>query len=146
MKVTGVEQLQKNLNLLADKYGKAVADALMVAGQSVRGDAIRSIQTLSSGETVTRYRAGGGQYTHTVSAPNTAPNTDTGRLVSSIVVEVQSGDVYVGTGLEYAPHLEFGTSKMIQRPFLNPALEKNRTLISRLVSNAIKNTTKGAGK
>jgi HK97 gp10 family phage protein len=141
MKVEGVEQLNKNLALLADKYGKSVADALLVSGEVVRGDAIKSIQTRSGGETVTRYRAGGGQYIHVAAAPNTPPNTDTGALARSIVTEVQQGDVYVGSGLEYAPHLEFGTSKMIQRPFLNPALEKNRRRIGKLISDAIKKTT-----
>ena len=31
----------------------------------------------------------------------------------------------VSTGVEYAPHVEFGTHKMAARPFLRPAYNKN---------------------
>lgn len=139
--ITGVDKVQANFASLAEKYGQAVADALVVSGQMVRTTAIKSIQSTSSGETVTRYRSGGGSYTHVTSAPNTAPNTDTGRLASSVAVEVQKADVYVGSGISYAPHLEFGTTKMIQRPWLNPALEQNRRRINKLISIAVKRTT-----
>jgi HK97 gp10 family phage protein len=52
---------------------------------------------------------------------------DTGRLRSSITHEV-GGDsegiaARVGTNVEYAPHLEYGTSRMKARPFLRPALQ-----------------------
>lgn len=51
---------------------------------------------------------------------------DTGRLRSSITHEV-GGDAEgivarVGTNVEYAAHLEYGTVRMSARPFLRPAL------------------------
>ena len=141
MSMTGVKELESNLAKMADRYGKAVSNALLTSGEMVRSTAIRSIQTQSSGQTVTRYRAGGGSYQHVVSSPNSAPNTDTGALARSVVVEVQRQDVFVGSGLEYAPHLEFGTVKMQPRPFLNPALEQNRRRISKIVGDAVKQTT-----
>ncbi len=141
MSVTGVNELQKNLAKMAETYGKSVSDALLTSGEMVRSTAVRSIQTQSSGKTVTRHRVGGGSYQHVVSAPNSAPNTDTGALARSVVVEVQKNDVFVGSGLEYAPHLEFGTINMTARPFIHPALEQNRRRISNLISTAIKNTT-----
>jgi HK97 gp10 family phage protein len=141
MSVSGIDKLNQNIDKLLARYGEDVKTALLMSAELVRGDAVRSIQTQTAGKTVTRYRQGGGSYQHVVSAPNTAPNTDTGALVRSIVTEVQGEDVYVGSGLHYAPHLEFGTSKMIQRPFLNPALEKNRKRINRLITDAMKKTT-----
>lgn len=141
MSVTGQKELEKNLAKMADRYGKSVADALIASGEMVRGSAIKSIQQKSNGAMVTRYRAGGGSYQHMTSAPQSAPNTDTGRLVSSVAVEVRDNDVYVGSGLSYAPHLEFGTKNMTERPWLNPALESNRKRISRLISSALKKTT-----
>lgn len=35
----------------------------------------------------------------------------------------------VGTDVEYAPYVEFGTSKMAARPHFTPALEKGRRLM-----------------
>ena len=34
----------------------------------------------------------------------------------------EEGKVYVGTNVEYAPYIEFGTSKMAARPYLKPAI------------------------
>jgi len=52
---------------------------------------------------------------------------DTGRLRSSITNEIgQDGDglvATIGTNVEYAPHVELGTSKMAAQPFLLPALD-----------------------
>ena len=139
--ITGQKELERNLKKMAERYGEAVKDALITSGEMVRSTAVKSIQQKSNGEMVTRYRLGGGSYQHMASAPNSPPNTDTGRLVSSVAVEVQDDDVYVGSGLEYAPHLEFGTKRMTQRPWLNPALEQNRRRISKLITDAMKKTT-----
>lgn len=63
------------------------------------------------------------------SAPGEFPHVDSGRLRQSIASEV---DVIpgvavvgrVGTNVEYAPYLEFGTARMAARPFLRPTLRK----------------------
>lgn len=146
MSVSGVKEVSANFKKLADKYTTAVADALVISGEMVRATAVKSIQQKSNGEVVTRYRKGGGSHTHVVSAPNSPPNTDTGRLANSVAVEIQDGDVYVGSGVEYAPHLEFGTVNMVQRPWLNPALEQNRRKINKLISDAIADTTRKGAK
>jgi HK97 gp10 family phage protein len=51
---------------------------------------------------------------------------DTGRLRASITHEIAS-DVEglvgrVGTDVEYAPYVEFGTGRMAAQPYLRPAL------------------------
>lgn len=55
------------------------------------------------------------------------PNVDTGRLRSSIAMEVGQERaqfvVYVGTNVDYGRYLEFGTSRMPAYPWLLPALE-----------------------
>lgn len=55
---------------------------------------------------------------------------DTGRLRSSIAEELGSDSQglveVVGTDVDYAPHVEFGTSRMRAQPFLRPALDAVR--------------------
>lgn len=56
---------------------------------------------------------------------------DTGRLRSSIHAETASDGLSgtVGTNVEYADHVEFGTSRQRAQPFLFPAYEKNRAAL-----------------
>lgn len=50
---------------------------------------------------------------------------DTGRLRASIATQRLGPATYgVGTGVEYAPYVEFGTRKMSAQPFLRPAANK----------------------
>lgn len=63
--------------------------------------------------------------THTASAPGEAPAIDTGALFDSLNTEM-TGELsaVVGTNMEYAEALEFGSHKMAPRPFLGPAFEE----------------------
>jgi HK97 gp10 family phage protein len=130
--VQGIEETKRNLEKLSKQISADVVKAAIQGAQLVRSTAIKSIQQKSGGQTVTRTREGGGTYEHTAAAEGQAPNTDTGRLVSSIQVEVKAKDVFVGSTLNYAGDLEFGTRRMGARPWLNPALEQNRRTIERL--------------
>lgn len=55
---------------------------------------------------------------------------DTGRLRSSVTHEMaeEGGDLVgrVGTDVDYAPHVELGTSRARAQPFLRPALDAAR--------------------
>lgn len=57
---------------------------------------------------------------------------DTGRLRSSIAEELgrdgQGLVERIGTNVEYAPHVEFGTRRMRAQPFLRPALDAANTV------------------
>lgn len=46
---------------------------------------------------------------------------DTGRLRNSITHDVDDRNVFVGTNVEYAPSVEYGTKKQKAQPFLVPA-------------------------
>lgn len=69
-----------------------------------------------------------GSRTHTASAPGAMPAVDTGALRASMQHEIARGK-YTGTyytAMEYAPYLEYGTTKMQPRPFMTPAAERAR--------------------
>lgn len=54
---------------------------------------------------------------------------DTGRLRNSITHTVGGDDTaaYIGTNVEYGPHVEFGTSRSKAQPFLRPAAHDHAT-------------------
>jgi HK97 gp10 family phage protein len=89
-------------------------------------------------------RGGRGGGTHRVgrrtavrSAPGEPPKSDTGRLVGSITHQHSFLSATVGTEVNYAGYLEFGTSKMAERPYLRPTLEENQDTIERMIIDAM---------
>ena len=79
---------------------------------------------------------------HRASAPNQPPASDTGFLASQITmnVDVKANGTVVGQIISAAPyskHLEFGTTNMTERPFMQPALQKNKRKIEALFKKGI---------
>lgn len=110
------------------------------AGNLVRNTAVTSInQGAKSGVTYELYNP---RRTHTASAAGQPPATDTGFLVNNIVITMDLADkglsVNVESRADYSSFLEFGTSKMAARPFMQPALEENKPKIRRLAKQMIK--------
>tara|TARA_R100000734_G_C3319102_1_gene114293 strand:- start:7923 stop:8351 length:429 start_codon:yes stop_codon:yes gene_type:complete len=102
------------------------------SGNLVRNTAVQSIQQhQSSGITYTKYNP---NRTHTASTEGNPPNSDTGFLVNNIHVVIDGNGLgaSVESRADYSAHLEFGTSKMGARPFLQPALEENKQKIRNL--------------
>ena len=62
---------------------------------------------------------------------------DTGKLRASITTEVGKLEAEVGTNVEYAPYVEFGTSKQSAQPFMRPALDKAITQLNRDMSKTL---------
>lgn len=55
--------------------------------------------------------------------------TDTHRLVNSLNYEADDRHAIVGTNVEYAPYVEFGTVKMTAQPYLRPAFDATKLKI-----------------
>lgn len=56
----------------------------------------------------------------------------------TIQIPREENEVYVGTPLEYAPHMEFGTMKTPAQPFLRPALDLAMGKVLTIVQNKAK--------
>lgn len=120
------------------QYERAVRSLIGQAGNLVRNTAVNSInQGAKSGVIYEKYNP---RRTHKASAAGEAPATDTGYLVGNInIVEDADGlGVSVESRAEYSQALEFGTSKMGARPFLQPALEENKSKIKRIAQRIVK--------
>jgi len=90
---------------------------------------------------------------HHPSLPENPPAVDTGRLRDSINYEVQGSgqEVYgiVGSTLkepDYAFWTEYGTTKMVQRPWLRPAMKSNNDFIRKSITKAVQETFAGGNQ
>lgn len=87
---------------------------------------------------------------HYPSLPNNPPAVDTGTLRRSITFDVETDESIIngriGSTLldpPYGAYLEFGTSRMIQRPWLRPALERNREVIKEHIKEGVREIVNG---
>ncbi len=62
----------------------------------------------------------------------------TGTLRNSITKKVGNEYAIVGTNLDYAIYVEYGTAKMSARPFMRPALDNNRNRIVKIFKKNIR--------
>lgn len=81
---------------------------------------------------------------HVPSQPGEPPMADTGHLHTSIHVERQGPFKALSVAdAEYAAALEFGTSRIAERPFMRPAANTVRKDVDRLAEAAVKRIVKG---
>ena len=143
-KFSGLQDATKALEKVKEDLENNMQEILLGGGQLIRGEAIRSIQSgAKSGKTYKRYNP---TRTHKASAPGEAPASDTGFLVSNIRVKDQKDLVQVRSEASYSKFLEYGTSKMLARPFLFPAMEKSKPKIAQVILQKVKQSLDKFGK
>lgn len=133
VKITGAQRFTDRMQRMASASTKSAADkALYVAGTIIEVYAENSITAGSI--------SGPG---HIPSNPGEPPNADTRLLDTSIhTVAVGKGRVNVESTAPYAAALEFGTSKMAARPYMNPASKAKGPEASKLVAEALRRARK----
>ena len=125
VQVRGVEEVQNAIRA----FGAEIADQVSKAVEATALEALTDVRKAIQGppKTGREYPRGvNGDKVHRASAPGQAPATDTGALVSSTYIRrVDSFIQAIGSRLDYAFYLEFGTLRMEPRPSWMPAAEKN---------------------
>lgn len=107
--VVGADKVAANMRKAAAAIEEAVGDAVREAAMLVEREA-------------------------KINAP-----VDTGRLQGSIGSEEKNPLLFeVGTNMEYAVPVEFGTSKMAAQPYLQPAIETIRQKYPDLIKENVK--------
>ena len=125
LKVTNLKKVLSQLNKLEKDMELPFQEIVKGGGQLIRGEAIKSIQT--GAKSGVMYQMYNPRREHRASAPGQAPASDTGNLVSKIIVKQKSANVTnVESNANYSAFLEYGTSKMQPRPFMLPAFEKSK--------------------
>lgn len=64
---------------------------------------------------------------------------DTGRLRNSITHTTDEEAAYIGTNVEYAGYVEYGTSRMKAQPYIRPAASDHGTEYKRIFEEYLKN-------
>ena len=121
-RIIGDKALNAKLTRLA--RGADVTPALVRAAERTRAAYIDKVMEVSPGRQDTRYTP---RRTVTVSAPGTAPNTDTGDLVASTgttILRRNQTETYASAS--HADDLEYGTAKMAPRPAMKPAFDETK--------------------
>jgi len=144
VEVRGAEEIQKKMAQVVQQLPRGIKTAMGQATLIVMREAITSMRP-GTGRVYKR-----GSIIHRASAPGFPPAVDTGRLRASIRPEVKrmGGEIVgiVGSNVAYAPHLEFGTSRMAARPFLKRAFEKKKREIRNLLDRFITKLVREANR
>ncbi len=106
VKITGQKELEKKLKQLSDAARTTATQEVLNAGA-----------VLVHGEAILRCPV------------------DTGNLRSSLNFSVSEDEAEIGTPVEYAPYIEYGTSRMAAQPYLRPALDENIGKLVKLASD-----------
>ncbi|MBA2706940.1 MAG: hypothetical protein H0U59_03945 [Gemmatimonadaceae bacterium] len=131
--------------------GGGVPDALLRAALVLESEIKRLLLTPGRGRIYRR----GKTRTHQASAPGDPPAPDAGNLLRSITHEVVSPTtVRVGTNVEYAEPLEFGTvtagrgrrTVILPRPFMRPAMAAVEPMMTEAVETTLRRSTFGSGR
>jgi HK97 gp10 family phage protein len=133
----GIQNLNKFIKKLEKRMvvnpEKKLKNLVQRSTMLVESTAKESILKGGTGITYQKYNP---RRQHTASAAGEPPASDTGFLVGSISSNVRKqGTSVIGqiiASAPYAAHLEFGTSNIEKRPYMQPALERNRPKIKRI--------------
>jgi HK97 gp10 family phage protein len=125
IKIEGLEDLNEVLAKLPAEFDREATKIVNSSAIKIRYEAQKSIiSRQSQGRTYTKsdpYRK------HIASAPGYPPNTDTGYLAGHIEWrEAGKATAHVNSHASYSADLEFGRRNMEARPFMTPAVEKER--------------------
>lgn len=135
MKLHGLDELKKRLGRIPEHVRAQVDPVLAEGAELVARDAINSIETGS--------RTGRMYGDHQASAPGEPPANLTGELAESIhSVRRGSMSYTVEADAKHGLPLELGTSNMEARPFMGPALQRNKLRIKNMINSAVKTAVK----
>lgn len=124
-----IDREGKNLTGISADIRKKMKQVIAYGINATRNTAVDNIlRGAKSGETYVKYNP---RRTHQASASGQFPASDTGFLANNIVTSIQGNGLEgeVISQAEYSQYLEYGTSKMGARPFMQPSLEQNRPKI-----------------
>ena len=137
VEIVGMKEVRAALARLGVDIEKACGTAVQASALEALTDVRKAIQ--GPPKTGREYPRGkNGDKIHRASAPGEAPATDTGALASSTYhTPVNPLTAAIGSRLDYAFYLEFGTFKMEKRPSWVPAVERAAPRLQKRIERII---------
>lgn len=124
VEIKGIQEV----NAALQAYGKDLGRSLELIVDAAALEAVTDVRKAIQGPPKTGiiyYRGKNRDIKHQASKEEQAPATDTGALVTSIYNESRGKySKAIGSRLDYAYYLEFGTFRMGKRPSWIPAVER----------------------
>lgn len=127
MRVTTKIKTKPRHKAITKQYEQQARQAVFLGCSKIQEIAVTEIlRGVKSGIVYTR-----GSVTHKASAAGEYPASDTGNLAANINVQVAPNGLsgVIESKANYSSFLEFGTSKMAARPFMQPSAERARAFI-----------------
>jgi hypothetical protein len=141
--IKGLDAVLGKLDRLTPEVQAAAKQGLFAVAQIAANDAkLRVARGPKTGRIYKR-----GKIAHQASAPGEAPATDLGKLLGSIRGELANEPLTANlvASVDYAIHLEFGTSKMAPRPFMRPAADLAAAQGAGIIASYVQDAMGGSG-
>ena len=142
-------KIRDNSKEIVGLFKKAKHRGLEAIGLAAEGHAKKAIKAQDAIDTgtllnsITYAIAGYQTHVQEYRRQNIAGGAQSKHTYHSYGSETMEGEkdsaVYIGTNVEYAPHVELGTSKMEARPYLKPAATEHGAEYKKLMESALKN-------
>ncbi len=128
-----MQRLRNKLRSLPAEVHEDLRPTLKEAAQIVADDLAKDMRQPKTGKTYVRKGR-----VHVSSAAGESPAVFSGRLIGSIKVEDEGKGVRLRVTGAQAMALEFGSTRSAARPFLFPALRRNRPAINTKIKDETK--------
>ena len=122
------------LNLLDNEVSKNLTRAGLLMVRDIKAHFDTAVKRNQGRNSKGQFKKAGTGTVQGRSAPGEIPYVETASLKRSVTRERSMGQERVGTNLPYGRYLETGTINMAARPWLRPALIRNRRKIAKIIS------------
>lgn len=127
--------VDNNVPELTDKLQAAVGRFIRKGAFHIEGEIKSSMAEPKSGKAYRRKN----DKVHIASAPGESPGVDSSNLLGSTqTITRNSLEAKVGTEVEYAQYLEFGTSRMAQRPVWEKTVQEVLPTLEKILEGEIR--------
>ena len=139
--ITGDKQLIAKLNRLASEVRGKTLERALVSGALVIQNSAKAKAPYLTGNLRRSIHIGG----HDDLNPDGGNIVDrSGMPVPNPIVSANSVSVFVGTDVNYAAAVEFGSKTQRAQPYLRPAVDENQAAVGKEIGGALKDLIEAA--